>query len=191
MVAMPVELRVVRHGGVGEADGDNAGGGWAAYDVPAVATMTDQLQKDARRPENKDDQLKQLMAQGAVKYLDAREWADKTYRHYAVSQSMRVDTSRSHRLVPGCGESSGPSAGKAATGADIGLRSGGGCGGGLEWQDPSSDQLLPDLPPGLGHVRTLVLDLNDVRAQPLRRVPASPCSPGCDLVVREGNGARR
>jgi hypothetical protein len=50
--------------------------------------MTDQLQKDARRPENKDDQLKKLMAQVAVKYLDAREWADKTYRHYAVSQSI-------------------------------------------------------------------------------------------------------
>lgn len=37
----------------------------------------------------------------------------------------------------------------------------GGCG---VSQDPSSDKLLPDLPPGLGHVRTLVLDLNDVRA---------------------------
>ena len=27
---------------------------------------------------------------------------------------------------------------------------------------PSSDRLLPDLPPGLGHVRTLVLDLDEV-----------------------------
>ena len=27
---------------------------------------------------------------------------------------------------------------------------------------PSSDRLLPDLPPGLNHVRTLVLDLDEV-----------------------------
>lgn len=60
-----------------------------AYDVPAVAKMTEQLQKEARRPGNKDDQLKQLMARGAEKYLDAREWGDKTYRHYAVSLAPR------------------------------------------------------------------------------------------------------
>ena len=60
------------------------------------------------------------------------------------------------------------------------------------YADPSHDVLLPDLPPGMGHIRTLVLDLEDVRPLwiPHPPLPVCPWSlfPWCPRLQWEARG---